>query len=420
MHLSPKRFAARLAAAVLPAALLSATVVAVPPAHASDLDAVLDLPLTNRLADQAPGGVNASLPTDLAALEVLVNSARSSRRPATDYAALLFQYRLVQATTEAGIDLAAWDPSAGFSANRDNMIRSYRYYENFQLDRRELQWAGMGGMVGGDFGGGIADMELANTVYELPGLQQTAQTVLGAVESAFGEKGIAQLPEGLRTLAERAGDLTTADLDWFIRRVVIMQKAIFDDLMPMHYAYSREGIPAIEEFHDAGLIPDDVLAAWHDVASGDPDRIAAGNAALLRREQFTVVGQLWDDTRAYRDGLGGALTYVMTMVGSPSIAGVPALREHDPITVTGTLPDGRAATLTSPLPAWDWSIFEDRWTYVEGELLPRYRDMAENDWPTLKAALEVPYERQFESQRATARIPQLLGEVATATTVTVN
>ncbi len=45
-------------------------------------------------------------------------------------------------------------------------------------------------MVGGDFGGGIADMELANTVYGPPGLQQTAQTVLGTVESAFGEAGI--------------------------------------------------------------------------------------------------------------------------------------------------------------------------------------------------------------------------------------
>ncbi|MFF0814340.1 hypothetical protein ACFYVR_04150 [Rhodococcus sp. NPDC003318] len=413
------RLAARLAAA-LPPVLLAASALGAPAASATELDEVLNLPLTNRLADQAPGGVHAALPTDLAALESLVAQARRSGRPATDYAALLLQYRLVQATTEAGIDLAGWDPSAGFIANRDNMIRSYRYYENFQLAHRELLWAGMGGMVGGDFGGGIADMELANTVYGLPGLQDAARSVLGAAESAFGPAGIEQLPGGLRTLAERASDLTTADLDWFVRRVVIMQKAIFDDLMPMHYAYTHEGLAAIDEYHAAGVIPDDVRTAWYDIASREPDRVAAGNTALLRREQLTVVGELWDETRAYRDGLGGALTYAMTMVGSPSLAGVPPLRNHRPITVTGTLPDGRSATLTTPLPAWDWSVFDERWAYVDGELLPRYRDLAENHWPTLEAVLEVPYEHQFESQRATARIPQIVGDVAAATTLTVH
>jgi hypothetical protein len=420
MTLFSRRLARLLAGTTIPVALLSASLVAGPTAHATELDQVLNLPLVNRLADQAPGGVHVALPTDLAELNELVDAARASGRPAEEYAALLFQYRLVQATTEAGIDLAAWDPSAGFTPNRTNMMKSYRYYENFQIDHRELQWAGMGGMVGGDFGGGIADIELVNSIYGLPGLQEMANTVISAVESAFGPAATAQLPAGLRVLAERAGELTTECLDWFIRRVVIMQKAIFDDLMPMHYAYTHEGLAAIEEFHDAGLVPDDVLSAWYDVASGDPERIAAGNTALLRREQDTVVGDLWNDTRAYRDGLGEALTYAMTLVGSPSIAGVPALREFDPIVVTGTLPDGRTAALTTPLPAWDWSIFDQRWAYVSTELLPRYRAMVENDYPGLVDALRVPYERQFESQRATARIPQLLEEVATGTRLTVN
>ncbi|MGW4478675.1 hypothetical protein [Rhodococcus triatomae] len=420
MTLFSGRLARLLAGTTIPAALLSAALVVVPPAHATELDQVLNLPLVNRLADRAPGGVHTALPTNLAELTELVDAARASGRPAEEYAALLFQYRLVQATTEAGIDLAAWDPSAGFTANRTNMMKSYRYYENFQIDHRELQWAGMGGMVGGDFGGGIADIELVNSIYGLPGLQEMANTVITAVESAFGPAATAQLPAGLRVLAERAGDLTAEDLDWFIRRVVIMQKAIFDDLMPMHYAYTHEGLAAIEEFHDAGLVPDDVLAAWYDVASGDPERIAAGNSTLLRREQYTVVGDLWNDTRAYRDGLGEALTYAMTLVGSPSIAGVPALREFEPVVVTGTLPDGRTAELTTPLPAWDWSIFEQRWAYVSTELLPRYRAMVENDYPGLVDALRVPYEQQFESQRATARIPQLLEEVATGTRLSVN
>lgn len=410
----------RLATIVVAPALLAGTIAFAPAAQAQDLDSALNLPLTNRLADRAPGGVNDALPTDLGELTKLVDAARASGRPAREYAALLFQYRLVQATSDAGIDLAAWDPSAGFIPNRKNMLASYRYYENFQLAHRELQWAGMGGMVGGDFGGGIADMELANRIYDLPGLQNAAQSVINAAESAFGPAALGQLPGGLRILAERAGDLTTADLDWFIKRVVIMQKAIFDDLMPMHYAYTHEGLGAIDEMHDAGLIPDDILAAWHDVASGDPDRVAAGNADLLRREQGTVVGGLWDDTRAYRDGLGAALTYAMTMVGSPSVAGVPPLRNVSPIEVHGRLADGRNATLTTPLPNWDWSVFDQRWDYVSNQLLPRYRTMVENDWPKLQAQLETPYERQFESQRASSRVPELLRDVATATKVSVD
>lgn len=414
----PSRFT-RLAAATLAPVMLAGTLVFSPLAGAQGVDAYLGLPLTNRLANVEAGGVNAALPHDVATLERLVNEARSSGQSATSYAALLLQYRLAQATEEAGIDLASWNPFDGFTANRSNMIKSYRYYEDFQLSHRELQWAGMGGQVGGDFGGGIADIEWAAQLYDTPGIQQSASDIIRRIETAFGPEAVDQLPGGLSVLADRAGDITTDDLYWFVTQVVIMQKAIFSDLMPMHFVYVHEGIPGVKEMHRAGLFGDHIMNAWYDVASGDPDRIAHGNMTLLQREQGWVVSDIWDDVRAYKDGLGEAFTYMMTLAGSPSVAGVPALRDHNPIQLQGMLPDGRAATLHTPLPSWDWSVYDQRWEYVTTQLLPRYRHEVEYNWPGLEATLRVPYEHQFESARATARIPQILGSMLAATYVSV-
>ena len=414
----PSRFA-RFAAATLAPVLLAGSLAFSPLAGARGVDVYLGLPLTNRLATVEAGGVNAALPHDAATLERLVEQARSTGQPTTSYAALLLQYRLVQATDEAGIDLASWDPFDGFTANRSNMIKSYRYYEDFQLSHRELQWAGMGGQVGGDFGGGVADIEWATQLYDTPGVQQTASDILHRIEGAFGPEAVDQLPGGLSVLADRAGDITTEDLYWFVTRVVIMQKAIFSDLMPMHYVYVHEGVPGLEEMHRAGLFGEDIMDAWYDVASGDPDRIAHGNMTLLQREQGWVVADIWDEVRAYKDGLGAAFTYMMTLAGSPSVVGVPALRDHNPILLQGTLPDGRAATLHTPLPSWDWSVYDQRWDYVTTQLLPRYRHEVEHNWPALEATLRLPYEQQFESARATARIPEILTSMLAATYISV-
>lgn len=414
----PSRFT-RFAAATLAPVMLAGSLAFSPLAGARGLDAYLGLPLTNRLANVEAGGVNSALPHDVATLERLVNEARDAGQPATSYAALLLQYRLAQATEEAGIDLASWDPFDGFTANRSNMIKSYRYYEDFQLSHRELQWAGMGGQVGGDFGGGIADIEWATQLYDTPGLQQAASDILRRVEAAFGPEAVDQLPGGLSVLADRAGDITTEDLYWFVSQVVIMQKAIFSDLMPMHFVYVHEGIPGLQEMHRAGLFGDEIMDAWYGVASGDPDRVAHGNMTLLQREQGWVVADIWDDVRGYKGGLGEAFTYMMTLAGSPSVVGVPALRDHNPVRLQGTLPDGRPATLHTPLPSWDWSVYDQRWDYVTTQLLPRYRHEVEHNWPELEATLRVPYEQQFESARATARIPEILGSMLAATHISV-
>lgn len=389
-------------------------------AVSQDLQQYLDLPLVNRDAAHGPGGVNPALPYDEAELGALLDQARSAGVAPTRYAALLYQYRLVDVSNAAGIDLAQWDPRAGAEANRQNLIHSYKYYENLQLQHRELQWAGMGGLVGGDFGGGLLDFELLTGVYQYPGLSQAANAVVSRVLEAGGHEAAEQLPEGLRALAEVGATVTPEDLHWVLGMILVMQKNIFSDLMPMHQAYVTEGLPALEEMERAGLFGADIMNAWRDVASGDPGRIADGNGVLLRREQYTVIGDQWDQVRGYKGAVGEAITYATTIAATPSVAGVVPPREFHPIEITRPLPDGRTATITTPLPDWNWSVFDERWEYINAQLLPKYKAMVEDDWPGLAAQLSRPYAEQLQRGRPLQHIPELLSSAAAATKVTVS
>ncbi|WP_024793764.1 hypothetical protein [Tomitella biformata] len=388
------------------------------PTAAADLAPYLDLPLVNRDAVNGPGGVNPALPYDKAQLKDLLATAERQGVEPTRYAALLLQYRLVDVTEAAGIDLATWNPRAGVEANRQNLIDSYSYYVGLQLDHPELQWAGMGGLVGADFGGGLIDFELMAGIYDFPGMAQTANAIVGETLTVLGPDAVQLLPEGLRALARSGATITPEDLHHILGEILVMQKNIFSDLMPMHQAYVSEGLPALEQMERAGLFDKSIMNAWRDVASGDQDRIAAGNGVLLRREQGDVIKTQWDGVRAYKGDVGEAITYMSTVAASPSVAGVVPPRSYKPITISAKLADGRTATLTTPLPSWNWSVFESRWDYISAELLPKYKAMAENDWPQLEAELREPYDQKLEGARPLRNIPQMLQSALEGTKVT--
>lgn len=336
--------------------------------------------------------------------------------PLSGDAAQLHDRWMRRVTETAGIDLDAWAPRDGVGANTGNLEHSYDRYLAFQRDHRELQWAGMGGLSGADFGGGLLDMDLASMVYRINGVQPLARQIVAGVRDAAGDAAVAQLPEGLRALAT-ATELTPADLDYVIGEILVMQKAIFCDLMPMHQAYEDGGLPALAEMADAGVFPAAILDAWRDIASGDSARIARGNEVLLRREQLTVIGDRWDSVRTYRDGLGEALTYASTMVGSPSVGGVEPMRSWRPIRIDQPLPDGRTAHVTVPLPAWDWSVFDQRWDYITDQLLPGYADQVSNHWDALDAQLRIPMSIQMQQHRPLANLESIARNAAQTFTV---
>lgn len=363
------------------------------------LDPYLGLPLTNRDASAGPGGLHPDLPTDPDMLGSLLAEARAEGLDPQDYQALLYQYWLVDATTTAGIDLASWDPRAGVSANRENLIKSYRMYEDLQLEHRELQWAGMAGQVGADFGGGLLDFEMATDIYDLAGLQPVANAIVSEVNRLLGPAFVDRLPPGLRALATFGAVVSADDLRHIQADILVMQKNIFTDLMPMHRAYVVGGDAALDEMQQAGIFDAEIRAAWSDIGSGDDDRIARGNARLLEREQREVIKDQWDATRAYKGDIGEAMTYATTLAGSPSVAGVVPPRSYKPMTMTAPGPDGRTATLTLPLPTWNWSVYDDRWDYISAELLPNYSYQVNHNWDELAAVMQTPYEQQMESHR---------------------
>lgn len=391
-----------------------------PSAYAdSALTQYLDLPLLNRDASYGPGGINPALPYDEAELLDLLEEARSSGVAPTRYAALLLQYWLVDLCDKAGIDLATWDPRTGPDPNRENLAKSYTYYENLQLNHRELQWAGMGGAVGADFAGGLLDFQFMNNIFAAPGLAPAINQFEVALTNAAGPQAISLLPEGLAALMRAVRTLTPEDNQWILGMILVMQKNIFTDLMPMHDAYVTGGLPALAEFRAAGLFDDEIYRAWEDIASGDNDRISAGNAVLLRREQATAIGAQWDEVRNYKGDIGYAVTYLSTVAGTPSVAGVVPPRLFDQVRREVTLPDGRQAILTLPLPDWNFSVLDARWNYITSQLLPKYKDQVENHWPELEALFRTPYEKQIQDHRPLFNLPSFFLSLAQGLSVTV-
>ena len=147
----------------------------------------------------------------------------------------------------------------------------------------------MGGQVGADFGGGLVDFELFSMPFDVKEIGLAANAVVKAVTDAGGPALRNALPDGLLAIADGGAKINGNDLHYILGMIMVMQKNIFSDLMPMHAAYVDKGLPAIAEMRDSGLFDDEIYRAWEGIASKDPDRIAAGNARLLRREQGEVI-----------------------------------------------------------------------------------------------------------------------------------
>lgn len=400
------RWALAVVAAV--ALLVPANAVAAQPTY-------LDLPRSNADAERN-GGVNPDLPTDPVVLGAALDRARAAGVPPTRYAALLQQYWLTVATTRAGLDLDNWDPTRGLAANEQNLANTFRYYDRLQLENPDFLWTGQGGMAGPSFAAGIMDVDLGRVVLGVQGVTDAVAGIVATLDDA-AKPATAHLPDDVRALLEVGRTITAADIADFQVRVIAMSKHIFTDLIPQHEAFLAGGMDAIDEYRAAGLIDDNALDAWRDLATGDPTRVFEGNTALLYREQYQSIGDQWDRARENRGAVGRALTYLSTLAADPAIPGVIPPREADPLTltagdVTGTPASGPQWYLQTPLPAFNWSDRDARWTYITERMLPTYRDLKENRPQLWRDTLAKPMDQQILEQRALVRLPQLLTSMA--------
>ncbi len=142
-------------------------------------------------------------------------------------------------------DVSAFDPAQGFPANRDRMLQLYTYYQTTaQKAPDQFLWIGLGHLAGATIVSGLDQGQ--GTAPEI-----IAQTLLGTAMGIFLD--LAYLHEAYLDSPQTALDLAA-------------QRDAVDPRPAASYG-----------------------TAWTDIASGDPDRVTAGNVALLRNEQACLV-----------------------------------------------------------------------------------------------------------------------------------
>ncbi|MGV9409967.1 hypothetical protein ACWDOP_08640 [Nocardia sp. NPDC003693] len=381
------------------AGLVSAPAVQAEPAYA----AYLDLPSVN--GDGAGGGgLHPALPLDPDELRVAVDAARAAQIAPRRYATLLHQYWLTTATRNADIDLAAWDPDRGVAANSRTFIQVYVNYLRLSNAHPDFYWVGLAGLAGGSFASGFFDMGDVAAVVSVPGVHQVGNTVADLLRGTPAEL-LDLLPSDLRLLGTEGERLTAADLAWYQTRLMIMQKHIFLDQVPMHEAYAAEGQPAIEEMYRAGVLDENAVLAWRGIDSGTPAGLADAALRMTDREQNQIIADQWDATAAGRGAMGRVLTYVSTVAGKAAVPGVRAPGVFAPTTITaGTM------SLRTPLPNFNWADRDTRWHYITNDLLPRYLELSVNQ-VVARPVLAEPFSDKLAAGRLLRRLPDLLGDM---------
>jgi hypothetical protein len=290
----------------------------------------------------------------------------------------------LEALRMAGIDPAAWDTGLGLDRIDAEARAAWELYATLHASNPELfQWAGMAKLAGGTFYAGFQDLNVLRRALAVPGI--TAERARELIRLAFPHLPAAALHPLLHA-AERNLDGLVADLRFVEETFLRMQRNIFDDLAWQHVAYAAGGMEAMRQLRADGRILEQHLLAWRDIDSGDPDRVAAGNARMLRHEQERIIGEDYDRIRDHSPTTW-ALTMGMSVIAESPIPGGRPFREVVPyrVSVTVGLPDriplpGGGIGLPGPdrievgadLPLHNVSIFENRWRWIDEDMLPAY------------------------------------------------
>jgi uncharacterized protein YukE len=321
----------------------------------------------------------------------------------------LEQWRAI-AYWRADIDPDEWRPEDGLLENDAIVQAVYRYYGNLYLDNPELQWAGMANLVGPMFYAGWQDMyamrQLADPGDRAEYLSRWVglPTLPGPVYD-FADEVSHFLPPGFLNPTHLAEHLTGDEIEWYEDRFLMMQREIFDDLAWQHEAFVLGGAPLMREI--ASRYPSELLArdvdAWEDIGSGDAERIQQGNADLLLREQERVIQDDYDAMRDHHGPVGDVFTYGFSAMAENPIPGGQAYRDYDPIELDIDIetPDIPVAAPLGPfgpvievpvpdvhvdeelpLPAGNLSNFDDRWGWIENDMLPRYQELLQDPHAT--------------------------------------
>jgi len=348
------------------------------------------------------------LGTPSATLNRILDIARRMGVDPTTYADVLQQYYVTKAAEKAGIDLTTWDVSQGAEAVSDQYEKTYAYYAQLFLDNPNFRWAGMAAMIGPSFAAGFEDIEFF-------------QTMARELADKLGPIPDSALPFPLNQLDEvsRMGE---DELKFYQTTFLQMQKDIFYDASMMHEAYLEGGMGRIDELRRAGLLGDDqqqvdqAYHAWQDIdtasRTGNTDLLNHGNEELLRREQFYTIADQYQDMK-HHDPTGEVMTYMMGLVGQPSIPGTHTLGEvddpiHIEIDTQPLIPGVQGGEVTLNIPRSNIADFDTRWGLIKDDTLPAYLDLIENDPGRANEILNQDVRERIDEMRLSERWPDIL------------
>lgn len=299
-----------------------------------------------------------------------------------------------------GTTNAAWQPGDGFDANQETVEGVVDFYADlYKADPETYLWAGMASMIWASLYAGVQDLDDIGTA--------------GDVIDKIGEIE-RMMPGGspLGPLTELTGEQLAAEMEWYERELLEMQKEVFLDQAVTHLAHIEGGLPAVEKLLelDPHLHGPETLRAWELIdegqQTGDRSLILAGSEQLLFREQHWVLQNDYDEMRSHHGPIGEAMTYLMTMTGAPSIPGATGYADNYPVVVGTSVtipvpfaPDIRIGTeVTTPLPNGNIADPDDRWKLIAEDTLPTYLTLSEDPDLVLEI-LEIPVEDRAQEFR---------------------
>lgn len=275
---------------------------------------------------------------------------------------------LQRAADRAGIDLSSWNPELGTIPNRDWVRRSYTYYASLFKAHPYLQWMGLANMISPTFGAAFDDLAVINAYLagepRPPWLGRSTESA--SLEAIRGASLAGVIPG-------------RQDLRRLERTLLAMQKEIFVDQAVMHEAYLDQGLKGIEQLQRSGIIDDHAMQSWRLVDRGrrtsNQHLIDEGARGLLQREQLQIVADDYDQLR--EAGGGRMITFMLSLIGQPSIPGAKSAAKFSPIKV---------GPIRLPLPGIDISQRTERWAMAIGDTVPAFERLV-REQPKLVAEL---------------------------------
>lgn len=214
---------------------------------------------------------------------------------------------------------------AGTDIYARNRAVSRAYADMYFRDPNTYRWAGMAAFASCTVGEGISQAE------------------------ALRESGLPWIPG--------VSDISGTELSQSLQ---FGNALVYSDIYWQHLAYDHCGLGEMERAASAGKIPPSVLDAWRQIdrgrRTGDPTLVWAGNRALLRYEQETVL----------QDGVYSSNREVFRRLSQRTF--VPPL--------PSPVPGGR--NFQDVVPGGDIGNFAQRWTWIDSEMLPAWQRLADD------------------------------------------